>query len=148
MKAIHRTNQSLLPTFDNLWKDFFSDDSLVANRQRHVNTVPAVNVREEDSQYLIEVAAPGMRREDFQVEVVRDLLTISSKATQAEERQTEAGTYTRREFRYHQFSRSFAMPDAVEHDQISAKYENGVLFVALPKQVDAQTKATRTIDIG
>jgi len=148
MKPAKRNFNSLFPTFDNLWNDFFSDDFMVADRSRRLNTMPAVNVKEDETAYTLELAAPGMNREDFSVEVDHNVLTIASKHEDKHEEHDEDGNYTRREFRYHAFSRSFTLPDTVDSEQISAKYDNGVLHVALPKREEARTKPTRTIEIG
>lgn len=148
MKPVKRTFNGLFPTFDNLWNDFFSDDFMIADRQRPANTMPAVNVKEDDTQYTLEVAAPGMNREDFHVEVNHNVLTISSQQEEKQEEQGNNGNYTRREFRYSTFSRSFTLPETVEHEQINARYDSGVLHVTLPKREEARTKAPRTIEIG
>ncbi len=148
MKPATRNFNSLFPTFDNLWNDFFSDDFRVADRSRRLNTMPAVNVKEDENAYTLEVAAPGLSRDDFSVEVDHNVLTIASKYEDKHEEQDEDGNYTRREFRYHAFSRSFTLPDTVDSEQISAKYDNGLLHVALPKRAEARTKPTRTIEIG
>jgi len=142
-----KRNNGLFPNFDHLWNDFFSDDFFPATRRENGYTVPAVNVREEDGQFVLEVAAPGLKKEDFNLEVNDNLLTLSTQQEEKHEEQNEAGQYTRREFRYQAFRRSFTLPETVDSEQISAKYEDGVLHVHLPKQ-EAEARPVRTIEIG
>ncbi|HMQ61969.1 MAG TPA: Hsp20/alpha crystallin family protein [Flavilitoribacter sp.] len=107
---------------------------------------PSVNVIEEENEFRLEVAAPGLQKEDFQINLENGHLTISAKKEQKEEK-TE-GKYTRREFNYTSFSRSFNLPETVNEQGIKATYDSGILFVALPKKEEAKTKVTRTIDIA
>lgn len=143
-----KRNHSLFPSFDSLFNDFFNEDFFPTATRQGLHTLPAVNVREEDGNYQLELAAPGMSRDDFQVEVDRNVLTISSKREDKHEEKDEAGNYTRREFRYHQFSRSFTLPESVDSEGINAKYEDGVLYVLLPKKAEEAVNSVRTIEIG
>ncbi len=106
---------------------------------------PSVNVIEEDNHYRLEVAAPGLQKEDFQVDLDNGRLIISAKKEQKEEK-TE-GKYTRREFNFSSFSRSFTLPDTVNVQGIKAVYENGILSVTLPKKEEAKTEIVRKIEI-
>lgn len=143
-----RRNNSLLPGFDGLFNDFFNDDFFNASRQRGFTSTPAVNVQEKDGDYQIELAAPGLNRDDFNVEVDGDRLTISSKMEDRKEEADDKGNYTRREFHYSSFSRSFMLPETVDGENISAKYDNGVLYVLLPKKAELAKPDARTIEIG
>lgn len=110
-------------------------------------TVPAVNIKENGEQFEVEVAAPGMNKEDFKITLDRDNLTISS-AKQHEETKTDDG-YTRREFSYQSFSRSFELPrDVADSENIKATYDQGLLRVIIPKKEEAKQKAPKTIQIN
>lgn len=94
--------------------------------------IPDVNVTENDKDFRIEIAAPGLERKDFKVEVDHDILTIS--AEKEEQKREERKNYKRREFSYSSFSRSLALPENSKPDKIDAKYENGILRLTLPKK--------------
>ncbi len=108
-------------------------------------TVPAVNIKELDSQFEIELAVPGMKKDDFEIEVEDGVLSISS--TQEEEQVNEKGKFTRREFSYSSFRRSFTLPDSVNPTKIDAAYKEGVLLVLLPKHKEAQPQPKKLIKI-
>lgn len=113
---------------------------------QNVNThIPAVNIKETDTSFGIELAAPGKKKEDFNIEIDHNVLTISSEE-KAEKEESE-GKYTRREFSYASFRRAFTLPETVNTDHINASYENGVLHVALPKREEALPKPKRLIAI-
>lgn len=106
---------------------------------------PAVNVFEKEDSFQLEVAAPGFDKQDFSLNVEKDFLVISAK--RAENKEEETGKYTRREFRFDAFERSFKLPATVNQDAVTAVYENGVLVVALPKKEEARS-LTKTITIS
>ena len=108
-------------------------------------TVPAVNIKELDSQFEIELAVPGMKKDDFEIEVEDGVLSISS--TQEEEQVNEKGKFTRREFSYSSFRRSFTLLDSVNPTKIDASYKEGVLLVLLPKHKEAQPQPKKLIKI-
>jgi len=108
-------------------------------------TEPAVNIKELDSQFEIELAVPGMKKDDFEIEVEDGVLSISS--TQEEEQVNEKGKFTRREFSYSSFRRSFTLPDSVDPTKIDATYKEGVLLVLLPKHKEAQPQPKKLIKI-
>jgi HSP20 family protein len=139
-----------LPAWANFVNDFFNTD-LSDWSFRHYSdtntTLPAVNIKENADAFLVEMAAPGMVKEDFKVELNNDLLTISSE--KKNENETKEGeTYTRREYSYQSFSRSFTLPKTVDAEKISAKYENGVLSLAIPKKEEAKPKPAKQILIS
>jgi len=108
-------------------------------------TEPAVNIKELDSQFEIELAVPGMKKDDFEIEVEDGVLSISS--TQEEEQVNEKGKFTRREFSYSSFRRSFTLPESVNPTKIDATYKEGVLLVLLPKHKEAQPQPKKLIKI-
>lgn len=138
------------PGMTNLFDDFFSRDLWnwgLANNSTTNTTIPAVNIRETADSFEVEMAAPGMKKEDFKVELDGNTLTINSEAqNQAEEKEGER--YSRREFSYQSFQRTFTLPkNVVDVDQINAKYENGVLRLLIPKREEAKQKPPRMIEI-
>ena len=106
--------------------------------------IPAINVKEEKDAFLIDVAAPGMKREDFKVEVDRGVLIIS--ATTEEKKEEKTDTFRRQEFSYRDFRRSFWLPENIMADQIAAQYENGILKLKIPKMENVPEKA-KTIKV-
>ncbi|TRX45296.1 Hsp20/alpha crystallin family protein [Fulvivirga sp. M361] len=142
MTLIKRTNP-LFPTF---FDDFFGQDTFnFGNRFPSGSTVPAVNIKEDTRAYLVEVAAPGVDKKDFKVEVDHDLLTISYEKKESKE---EKGDYTKREFSYQSFQRSFNLPQTVESGKIEAKYTDGILHLSIPKKEASEPKPSRLIEIS
>ncbi|SRR5690606_25471224 len=108
-------------------------------------SLPAVNVKESDKAYEIEVAAPGRSKKDFNITTENGVLTISSEAKEEKE-QKEKG-YTRREFSYSSFSRSFTLPENVKDDNIKASYADGILKIEIPKQETAKQSTRKAIEV-
>lgn len=138
--------------FDRLFDDFFRGDFPFAafeNGNRKGN--PGVNILETEKDFQLEFAVPGWEKSDFNIQVEKDVLTISAELKKEEEGETEVETkvnYRRREFGRHGFKRSFQLPDHVTVDGIDAKYHNGILTVSLPKEVQAETELKRTIEVA
>lgn len=120
--------------FQNNLSRFFDDRIWGENR---TGSVP-VNIRETDKSYELELVAPGLKKEDFKLQVNNDLLTISFEQQEEKAEGGEADGYMRREYRHQSFSRSFNLDDSIEADQISAQYRDGMLYVSLPKKEGAQ----------
>jgi HSP20 family protein len=139
------------PNMTNLFDDFFSRDLWnrgLTNNSSTNTTIPAVNIKETTEAFVVEMAAPGMKKEDFRVELDGNNLTITSEM-QNETDVKEGERYTRREFSYQSFERSFTLPkNVVDVDQINAKYENGVLHLLIPKREEAKQKPPRFIEIN
>ena len=132
------------PFFPSLIDDFINNDWTV-KVPAISSAVPAVNIKEFDTQFEIELAAPGKQKGDFEIEVEDGVLSISS--TQEEEKLDEKGKFTRREFSYSGFRRSFTLPDSVNLAKIDANYKEGVLHVLLPKHEEAQPQPKKLIKI-
>ena len=132
------------PFFPSLIDDFINTDWNL-KVPSFSSTVPAVNIKELDSQFEIELAVPGLKKDDFEIEVEDGVLSISS--TQEEEQVNEKGKFTRREFSYSSFRRSFTLPDSVNPTKIDATYKEGVLLVLLPKHKEAQPQPKKLIKI-
>ncbi|GIV34437.1 MAG: heat-shock protein [Chitinophagales bacterium] len=131
MTLIKWRGESDVPSVFSSWiEDFFNETGFP--RRAWANTSPAVNIRETDNSFVLEVAAPGFNKEDFNLSVENDVLTISgNKETKSEK---EESGYTRKEFSYSSFTRSFTLPESVNSENISAAYTNGILTVTLPKK--------------
>lgn len=110
-------------------------------------TLPAVNVKEKKDAFEIQMSAPGLKKEDFNVELNNNLLTISCEKKDEDETKDEDGKYTRREFIYQSFSRSFNLPDTIDKEKIDAKYEDGILTLSVPKKENVIPSPKR-IDIS
>lgn len=108
--------------------------------------VPSVNVNENEKEFTIEMAAPGLEKKDFKLEVDNGYLTISSE--KEEEKKEEKKNYLRREYSYNSFKRSFVLPDNSVADKINAKYDNGILHVSIPKEKVTITKPVKEIKVG
>ncbi len=133
-----------LPGFDD---EFFGRNFLdnFPGRQTGVN-IPAVNVLEEDKSFKIEVAAPGLEKEDFKIDLDRDILTISSE--KKDEKKEENKKFMRKEFSYTSFNRSFTLPESVDSEKIDAKHKDGILEIILPKKDSEIQKPAREINIS
>lgn len=144
----NRANSNRLPsTFPTFFGDFFNDFVNDELMNRNVfKTVPAVNISENENGYAVELAAPGMNKDDFKLAVENNVLSIS--AEKKEENKQENDRYTRKEFSYSSFSRSFTMPEHVDTENIAAEYTNGVLKLTLPKKEEAKKKPVREIKIS
>lgn len=135
----------------NMFDDFFSRDlwNWGQNNNSSTNTtIPMVNIKENNENFEVEMAAPGMNKDDFKVELDGNLLTIVSEKNQENEVK-EGERYSRREFSYQSFQRSFQLPkEVVDADKIEAKYENGVLRLLIPKKEEAKPRPPKTIQIN
>lgn len=149
--TLTKRNGNLTNTFPNLFDDLFSGDLFDWNNSNFSTTgttLPAVNVKETSESFVVEMAVPGMTKEDFKVELNNNLLTISSEQ-KSEHEEKENDKYTRKEFSYQSFQRSFQLSrEAVDADNIQAKYENGVLHLTIPKREEVKQKPSRLINIS
>jgi HSP20 family protein len=108
---------------------------------------PSVNIRESGDGYEVEMAAPGLTREDFKIELNNDLLTISSER-ENNNTAAEGHQFTKREFGYRAFSRTFTLPETADSEKIEAKYENGILRLSIPKKEEAKPRPVRHIAVA
>jgi HSP20 family protein len=149
--TLMKRNGNLLNSFPALFDDFFNRDLFNWGQSNFSNTnttIPAVNIKETNDNYEVEVAAPGMTKNDFRIELDGNMLTISSeKSNEREEKGQE--NYSRREFSYQSFQRTFNLPkDVVDADKIQAKYSDGVLQLLIPKREEARQRPPRQIQIS
>ncbi len=123
--------------------NIFDDDFFSSNRN---SSMPAVNIREDEKNYILDLAIPGIDKNELKIDINDDVLTISSEMKNENEEVKEG--YKRKEFSYSSFCRSFYIPENVNRDKISANYKDGVLSVGLPKQEEEKNKITRQIKIS
>lgn len=125
--------------FDELFKPGFANNGFNEHR-------PLVNVVENASDFKLEVAAPGLNKEDFKISIEKDQLIITAKKETKEGETTEK--YSRREFNFTSFKRSFYLPETVNGEAIAANYENGILTLTLPKKEEAKEKGPRVVEVA
>ena len=146
-----KRNAGLLNPLPVLFDDFFNRDLFnwgYSNFSDTNTTIPAVNIKETAESYEVEVAAPGMTKKDFKIELDGNNLTISSERSQQKE-DREDERYSRKEFSYQSFQRTFTLQkDVVDIDGIQAKYENGLLHLLIPKKEEVKQKPPRLIQIS
>lgn len=128
-----------------LFEDLFTQNKLDSFNNYEIFSTPAVNIIESLSNFVVELAAPGFDKKDFQIEVEEDTLMISSKKESVEEK--EDSQFVKREFNYESFERSFKLPEDIQTDEILANYENGVLRVTLPK-MEKKKELKRMVEIS
>lgn len=131
---------TFVPNLLSVMDRFMHDDFFTANGQ-----APAVNIKEKETSYSIEVMAPGLEKSDFSIELENDLLTISYK--KSEEKTEETEKFIKREFATRSFSRSFNVNEKLNVENIHAKYENGILIVEIPK-AEVKSKEIKTINVN
>lgn len=137
------------PVLSNILNDFFRNDWLdFSNRNYSLTntTLPSVNIKESDDAFIVEMAAPGLDKNDFKISLNSGTLMISSEK-KSENEVKEDSRYSRREFSYQSFCRSFSLPESADAEKISARYENGILLVNIPKREEIKRNLERTIEI-
>ena len=138
-----RINKSNVPAY---WDDFFNDSFYnKLNSTNSYGSRPAVNISEDDKGYTIEVAAPGIARNAFNLEIENDVLTISTENKESKEENKQ--NFLRREFNYQTFKRSFQLSETIDQEQIKANHDAGILTLSLPKKEEEVQKAPRQIEV-
>lgn len=147
LKGTTSDRPSNAPTFSSWMDEFFNRDwpSFSQNFNTGI-TLPKVNIRETANEYFVEMAVPGMKKSDFNIELDNKILVISNEKN--EEQETKEENYTRREFGYSSFKRSFSLPETVNEEDIKAEYQDGILSLHLPKREEAKQKPPRNIEIS
>jgi len=145
-----KRNNNYYPAFPSFFDNFFNRNLMDwdnSNFSDTNTTLPAVNVKEDNEKFQIEVAAPGMKKEDFRLKLENNVLTISSE--RKEEKEEKKENYSRREFSYQSFQRSFNLPEGhVQSDKISARYNDGILTIELPKREEVKPQPPKEISIS
>ena len=148
MSLIKRND--LVPSWSNLFDDFLNNNWSDWTNRHYSDTnttLPSVNIKETEENFEVEMAAPGMEKDDFKVEVNNGYLTISSEKNSETKTEDKKGRYTKQEFRYESFTRSFTLPDSADLEKIAAKYEKGILTISIPKREETKPKPVRQISI-
>ncbi len=140
MSIIRWTNRNSLA---DMFNNFFDSDFDYFNRRI---SEPAANIIEQPESFELEIAIPGMKKDDFKIHLENNVLTISSEVE--DERKEEGKNYTRKEFYYGSFSRSFTLPRSIDTEKIKADYDNGILKVQLPKKAEARLESKKEIKIS
>lgn len=145
MLLVRNSNQT-----PSLFDRFFDGEMFDWSHRNFSNTnttLPSVNIKDNADAFTVEVAAPGFVKADFKIELNRNLLTISSDK-KVENETKEGEVFTKREFSYQSFTRSFTLPQIANGDKIEASYDNGILTVLIPKRDEAKPKPARMIEIN
>ena len=132
---------SVFDDFFKPWNEWFDNGGSLGR----VMKVPAVNITEQKNEYLVSLAAPGLRKENFKIDVDGNMLTISSEKEESKEEKDKK--FNRKEYSYSSFSRSFTLPEEINKEKIEAKYEDGVLKISLPRKEEAKKPAAKTIAV-
>lgn len=145
-KELAKTTERFPFMFDEFfrpWNEWFDGDRMFMGRTM---TIPAVNIKETKDDYMVSLAVPGMKKDDFKVDLEGNILTISCEKEETKEEKEMM--YNRKEYNYSAFNRSFTLPDEVKKDAIDARYEDGVLKLMLPKKEEAKKQLlTKHINI-
>lgn len=142
-----RRNENYLPSFFERFLNNDLTDWNLTNFSGTNTSLPAVNVKETNDEFVIELAAPGMEKKDFKINFKNNVITISSEKEDKKEEKKD--NYTRREFSYQSFQRAFTVPEnAIMSDKIEATYNNGILEIKLPKREEVKPQPEREIKIS
>jgi len=128
--------------FSDLMRDFFGNEGYCDD----YNAIPEANISEDDNKYQIELAVPGLEKKEIKVEIDKDILKVRHESQ--EKKENENQRYSRREFLYKGFTRTFIIPESVDDSKLKAKYENGILILELPKKPKSEVEQKREIRIS
>lgn len=128
------------------WRDFFDMDFWGSSMPQSRTALPAINISQDDKSFMVEVVSPGFKREDFKIKVDDDILTISAESKHESQQQGNNKEYSRQEYSYSSFTRSFRLPENAKDDAISAKYNEGILHITIPKTSQPE-KTSKEISI-
>jgi HSP20 family protein len=142
--ALTTTTERFPALFDDFfkpWNEWFDND----NRFWATVRIPSVNITENKDEYNVSLAVPGMKKEDFKIDVNGNMLTISCEKDETKEEKDKK--YTRKEYSYSSFSRTFTLPEEVNREKIDARYEDGLLKLSLPRKEEAKKFAAKQIAV-
>lgn len=145
--TLSKRNPELFPVLSNVFDEWF-DRAVPRVESTFQNTLPAVNIRENDAEFTVEVAIPGLKKDDVKIELDKHVLSISSEVKSEKNEKDEKGRWTRREYNYQSFKRTFTLPeDGIDVEKIEAKHEHGVLSIHIPKKVQEAVETRKLIEI-
>ncbi|MBC35805.1 MAG: heat-shock protein [Bacteroidetes bacterium] len=139
MNLVRWNNQ---PRFSSLFDQLFNDPNYYTTFKSTSVSQPAANIQETDEGFELDLAIPGLNKDDVKINLEKNVLTISAESS------TDNSNYSRREFGYNSFSRSFSLPKSINVEKIVAKHENGILSISLPKKEEEKVKLSREIKIS
>ncbi|MFV5699975.1 Hsp20/alpha crystallin family protein [Flavobacterium sp. ZT3R17] len=149
METLVKRNSSL-PTLNTFFDDFFTKDVFDWSDKNFAtigSNLPSVNLKESEDKLEVDLAAPGMKKEDFKVEIDNNMLMISSEKEESKEESRKKDNYLRKEFSYQSFYRSFYLPEYIDENKVEASYKDGILHVAIAKKENGKKKIHKTIAI-
>jgi len=139
-----RINRSYVPAY---WDDFFNDGVFTKGYgMRNTGSAPSVNIIENEKDFTLEFAAPGISKEDIKIDLDNDILTVSYE--HKEKKDEKKRNYLKCEFSYSSFSRRFQLPETIDSEHIKASHDRGILSISLPKKDEVVTKAQKSIEIS
>ena len=141
-QALAKLSERMPSVFDDFFKPWNEWNSGFLGRTLNV---PAVNITEQKDEYHVSLAAPGMKKDDFNIDVDGNMLTISSEKEESKEEKEKK--FTRKEYSYSSFSRSFTLPEEINKEKIEARYEDGVLKISLPRKEEAKKPTAKHIAV-
>jgi HSP20 family protein len=151
MTLVKNHNKSSIQRWNNPFDRLFRNDFMDLWNQDVTETIPSINITEEKNNYVVEMAAPGLKKEDFNIDVERGLITIScekeTETTSGDNEKGNNGNYTRREYNYSSFSRSFTLPENADGQKIKAKYTDGILRLEIAKNEESQKSKSQKIKV-
>ena len=143
-QGLIKTGERMPSVFDDFfkpWNEWFDNGGLWGRTMQ----VPAVNITEQKDDYLVSLAVPGLKKDDFKIDVEGNMLTISSEKEETKEEKDKK--FTRKEYNYSSFSRSFSLPEEINKEEIEASYEDGVLKISLPRKEEAKKSTAKHIAV-
>jgi len=141
LAKLSETMPSFFDDYFKPWNEWFDGGGLSGRTMK----IPAVNITEQKNEYLVSLAAPGLKKEDFKIGVEGNMLTISSKKEENKEEKDKK--FTRKEYSYSSFSRSFTLPEEVNQEKIEANYQDGVLKISLPRKEGTNKPSAKQIAV-
>lgn len=129
-------NGALKSPYSDIFGSLFNPEPYLS--KSNISRIPAVNIAETESEFQIELATPGLRKDDFKINVEKDQLTISAERKLAEEDSAEERKYNRREFNFHSFTRTFTLPETADQANVQAEYTDGILYLTVGKKEEAK----------
>lgn len=137
------SNKAFKPVYTDVFDSFFNSDSFLPKST--VVRIPAVNIAENENEFHIELAVPGLKKEDFKINLEQDQLTISAERKSESTEQDESKKYNRLEYNYSSFMRSFTLPESADHSKIEAEYRDGILFVSIARKDEAKIQSKEIV---
>lgn len=133
------SNKVLKSTYNDLFESFFNTDQLLS--KSIISRVPAVNILENENEFTIEIAAPGLKKEDFKINLEQDQLSVSALKVEGSNEDNSTKKYNRREFNFTDFTKTFTLPETADSNKINAEYKDGILLIQISKKEELKIQA-------